>query len=235
MYLNYCSVKIIQSLKGLLVFFASPRYSLAMQTLPYELNPFGGAVVDSAGLPDSTDDFALKLAATIKELKEKQVKVLWMSLPIEKAAFVPAATSQGFTYHHAEENYLHLTCALIEGSYIPPYATHYIGAGGVVLDDENRLLVVSEKYHINQRRFKLPGGALNSGEHISEAVVREVFEETGINAEFMYTSCFRHWHGYRYEKSDIYFVCRLKPLSFDIVKDTEEIHEAPLDACARFS
>ncbi len=198
-----------------------------MQTLPYELNPFGGAVVAAAGLPDNTDEFILKLDETIKDLNNQKIKVLWMTLPLEKSEFVPIAAARGFIYHHAEPDYLHMTCTLIDGSYIPPYATHYIGAGGVVLDDQNRLLVISEKYYITEtRRFKLPGGALNSGEHISEAVVREVLEETGIQTEFQYISCFRHWHGYRYEKSDIYYVCRLKPLSFDITMDTEEIHEA---------
>ena len=37
--------------------------------------------------------------------------------------------------------------------------------------------------------------------------------------------CFRHWHGYRYGKSDIYFVCRLHPLSETISIQEEEIAE----------
>ena len=37
--------------------------------------------------------------------------------------------------------------------------------------------------------------------------------------------CFRHWHGYRYGKSAIYFVCRLRPLSRELTMQAEEIQE----------
>ncbi len=55
--------------------------------------------------------------------------------------------------------------------------------------------------------------------------MREVFEETGVETEFQTVVCFRHWHGYRYGKSDIYFVCRLNPLSTTITMQTREIQE----------
>ena len=128
-----------------------------------------------------------------------------------------------------ETQYLMLTLALEEGAFVPAHATHYTGAGGVVLNDQQELLVVSERYRNapNQTpRFKLPGGALHAGEHLAEAVVREVLEETGVQTRFEALVCFRHWHGYRFGKSDIYFVCRLKPLSSEIVRQEEEI-----DAC----
>ena len=50
-----------------------------------------------------------------------------------------------------------------------------------------------------------------------------MYEETGIRTRFESLVCFRHWHGYRYGKSDIYFVCRLSPLSSEIVMQEEEI------------
>ena len=64
-----------------------------------------------------------------------------------------------------------------------------------------------------------------TGEHLAEGIVREVLEETGIQSKFEALACFRHWHGYRYGKSDIYFVCRLSPLSYDITRQEEEIAE----------
>jgi len=97
--------------------------------------------------------------------------------------------------------------------------------GGVLIDEQDRILVIQERYH-TRRHYKLPGGALDPGEHISQAAEREVFEETGIRSEFISLNCFRHWHGYRYGKSDIYFVCRLKPLSSSITIDPGEISEA---------
>ncbi len=119
-----------------------------------------------------------------------------------------------------------MTLTLQDGAHIPPYATHYVGAGGVVLKDPETMLVVAERYSRQGRRhYKLPGGALHRGEHIRDAVIREVREETGIETNFVSLSCFRHWHGYRYGKSDIYFVCRLNALTFDIVRQEDEIEE----------
>src|SRR5438477_643434 len=50
-------------------------------------------------------------------------------------------------------------------------------------------------------------------------------EQTGVQARFDALVCFRHWHGYRYGKSDIYFVARLSPLSQDVSMQAEEIEE----------
>jgi 8-oxo-dGTP pyrophosphatase MutT (NUDIX family) len=110
---------------------------------------------------------------------------------------------------------------------VPPYASHYIGAGGVVINDRRELLVVWEKAHRRNRRryYKLPGGALRAGEHLVEGVIREIEEETGVGVRFESLVCFRHWHGYRYDKSDIYFVCRLSPTSQEIHIQEEEIEE----------
>ena len=120
-----------------------------------------------------------------------------------------------------------LTHRLVPDAHIPPFATHYIGAGGGVLNEDSELLLVCERYRrVGQAPFyKLPGGALQVGEHLADAVVREVLEETGVQTRFDALVCFRHWHGYRYNKSDIYFVCRLSPLSQDVTKQDEEIEE----------
>ena len=71
--------------------------------------------------------------------------------------------------------------------------------------------------------YKLPGGALHQGEHLLDGVMREVYEETGVRAKFESLVCLRHWHGYRYGKSDIYFICRLSPLSEEINMQAEEM------------
>ena len=120
-----------------------------------------------------------------------------------------------------------LTHRLVPDAFIPPYATHYIGAGGAVFNDKNELLVIWEKAHRqrNFRHYKLPGGALQPREHLVDGVIREVLEETGIRTKFEALMCFRHWHGYRYGKSDIYFICRLSPLNHDITLQESEIEE----------
>ena len=200
-------------------------------------NGFGGVVVGPESLTDNPVEFSKQLAHSLSFWNSEGYKVVWLEIPIGKAALIPVAVEAGFSFHHSGHHsggdpqpggdYLLLTCQLVNGAHIPPYASHYIGAGGVVLNDQKELLVVREKYGFGGRppTLKLPGGALRSGEHLADAVVREVLEETGVQTCFEAVVCFRHWHGYRYRKSDIYFVCRLRSLSTEISMQEEEIQE----------
>lgn len=199
-----------------------------MEILQFNTNPFRGVMVDPTALPDDPMGFRTRLAYSMDQWATEGYKVAWLEVPLEKSDLVPVAVEAGFGYHHADESYLMMTCQLEPGAYIPPYATHYIGAGAVVVSEERELLIVSERYRFRGSRgpaYKLPGGALQPGEHLAEGVVREVLEETGIESRFEALACFRHWHGYRYGKSDIYFVCRLRPLTIEITMQTEEIQE----------
>jgi len=197
-----------------------------MQILEAVPNRFKGIEIDAEALPDDPVDFQGRLAASIKEWTNEGLKVAWLTVPIEKAALIHIATEAGFEFHHTGKDYLLLTKRLEEGALIPEYATHYIGAGGVVINPKDELLVVSELHRRSESPYyKLPGGALHAGEHIATCVEREILEETGVHAKFETLVCFRHWHGYRYDKSDIYFVCRLSPLSSDITIQADEIEE----------
>ena len=106
---------------------------------------------------------------------------MWLEIPIDKSALIPVAVEAGFVFHHSKTGYLMLTCQIEADAFVPPYASHYIGAGGVVLNDRRELLVVWERAHRQngQKYYKLPGGALQQGEHLVDAVIREVEEETG--------------------------------------------------------
>jgi 8-oxo-dGTP pyrophosphatase MutT (NUDIX family) len=198
----------------------------SLATLAFSRDQFGGVLVTPDQLPEDPAAFETALGNSLKAWKAEGFKVVWLDVPIERSAVIPAAAAAGFTYHHANETNAMLTLRLIEGSFIPPHATHYVGVGGVVINEKRELLVVCEKHRrTSQRYYKLPGGALQPGEHMVEAVLREVLEETGVQAAFEALVCFRHWHGYRYGKSDIYFVCRLSPLSQDVTMQAEEIEE----------
>lgn len=189
-------------------------------------NPFRGVLPAPEALPENPEAFRQQLAYSLQRWAEEGYLVVWLEVPISRAALIPIAVEAGFTFHHSDEAYLMMTHRLVEGAMIPPYATHYIGAGGVVINDQRELLVVSERYRSRRGpSYKLPGGALHPGEHLADAVIREVYEETGVSAEFQALACFRHWHDYRYGKSDIYFVCRLRPLSHEIEMQAEEIAE----------
>lgn len=189
-------------------------------------NPFRGIVPEPTALPEDPQAFRQRLHHSLQIWQQEGGLVVWLEIPIHRAQLIPVAVEAGFSFHHSDETYLMLTRRLVSDAFIPPYATHYIGAGGVVINDAQELLVVSERYRRRKGpAYKLPGGALQPGEHLAEAVMREVLEETGVQTQFEALVCFRHWHGYRHGKSDIYFVCRLKPLSLDIAMQTEEISE----------
>ena len=199
-----------------------------MQMLDHVVNRFNGIEVSSAQLPGNPDEFRRRLVHSLESWRQEGRAVVWMDLPIAQAALIQPATEAGFSFHHTTEDSLTLVCRLNPDAPVPSFATHFIGAGAVVLNSRRELLVVNELHRRDLSRpyYKLPGGALQPGEHLVNAVTREVFEETGVRAKFDALVCFRHWHGYRWNKSDIYFICRLSPLSEEITIQLDEIEES---------
>ena len=199
----------------------------SLKPLESTLNPFGGVHTTDALLPKDPGEFRQRLDLSLDSWQSDGLRVAWLNVPISRVELVPIAVGTGFSYHHAGEDYLMLTRRIDQDALIPQFASHYIGAGGVVLNTDDELLVVSEKHRRQKDKpyFKLPGGALHAGEHLSEAVVREVWEETGVETRFEAAVGMRNMHGYRHGKSDIYVVCRLTPLTSEITIQPEEIEE----------
>ena len=200
-----------------------------MKILQFSSNPFGGVILSSQDIPVDSGDFLNSMKFSISQWEKQNFKVVWLELDLKRVDLVPIAIHLGFEFHHCTSEYLQLTYSIVKDSFIPPYASHYIGAGGVVINQQNELLVVVEnRGNIPDAlpSYKLPGGTIKEGEYISEGVVREVLEETGIDTKFESIVCFRNLHGYRFAKSDIYFVCRLTPKNSKIVIQTEEIEES---------
>ena len=56
-------------------------------------------------------------------------------------------------------------------------------------------------------------------------MTREVFEETGVRTRFLAINSVRHRHTGAFDHSDLYIVCRLAPLSQEIVIQASEIEE----------
>jgi 8-oxo-dGTP pyrophosphatase MutT (NUDIX family) len=200
--------------------------STMAEALTFSRDQFGGVIIDPDQLPEDAEAFAAVLHQSLDAWRTDGIRLVWLGVPIQRAALIPVAVSAGFKFHHSDENDLMMICRLVDGAFIPYHATHYIGVGGVVINERQELLVVCERHRrTSQPYYKLPGGALQPGEHLVEAVLREVLEETGVRVKFEALVCFRHWHGYRFGKSDIYFVCRLSPLSQDVTMQAEEIEE----------
>jgi 8-oxo-dGTP pyrophosphatase MutT (NUDIX family) len=192
-------------------------------------NPFNAVIIDSQNLPTDPIEFQRRLHHSLDQWQSDGFRLVWLRIPTEKSQLIPVAVNQGFTFHHCQPDYLLLSQPFIANVTIPGFATHFIGVGGVVINQQEEILVIVEQDAARNGRleqFKIPGGALFAGEHIATGACREVFEETGIETTFQKLVCFRHWHGYRYGQSDIYFVCRLTPLTQTITPQESEIYDA---------
>ncbi|CAG5089639.1 Oidioi.mRNA.OKI2018_I69.PAR.g12287.t1.cds [Oikopleura dioica] len=118
-------------------------------------------------------------------------------------------------YHHAKKGKVVLLGWLPtdDTNNVPAYPYTGIGVGGLVINSNNQVLMVKEKYAFSEY-FKLPGGHVDKGEDLHIAAIREVKEETGIDAKFKGIVQFRHFHDMPIEGhfcSDIYFIILLEP------------------------
>jgi ADP-ribose pyrophosphatase YjhB (NUDIX family) len=100
-----------------------------------------------------------------------------------------------------------------EPSTMPLYASHYVGVGGLVLNkDKTKILCIQERRSQFGKLWKIPGGAVDPGESINDAVKREVWEETGLQTRFKGIVAFRELKKYKFGQPDLYFICLMEPL-----------------------
>ncbi|KAL0310796.1 UNVERIFIED_CONTAM: Nudix hydrolase 2 [Sesamum angustifolium] len=189
----------------------------------------GGVIVEMTNEPLDPVVFASLLKASLSHWRQEGKRGIWIKIPIELVNLVEPAVKEGFYFHHAEPKYLMLVHWLPgTANTLPANASHRVGIGAFVLNEKNEVLVVQEK----SGRFrgtgiwKLPTGVVDEGEDICDAAVREVKEETGIDAKFLEILAFRQSHKSFFEKSDLFFVCMMQPLSSDIRPQEAEIEAA---------
>ncbi|XP_041023174.1 nudix hydrolase 2-like [Juglans microcarpa x Juglans regia] len=192
---------------------------------------FGGVIVEMAPQQHPMDAaaFGSVLRASIYHWREQGKKGVWLKLPIELVNLVEPAVKVGFWYHHAEPTYLMLAYWIPGGVHtLPANASHRVSIGAFIMNDKKEVLVVQEKNGAfpGTEVWKFPKGAVDEGEDIFATAVREVKEETGVDSEFVEVLAFRQSHKFFFEKSDLFFICMMRPLSFDIQKQESEIHAA---------
>ncbi len=98
-------------------------------------------------------------------------------------------------------------------------------AAAVILDEGKNILLVKSTY----QRFHpwgLPGGSLEYGEHPEEAVVREVWEETGLRICIEKLLLVKSWQP---DRVGMYYLCRVTGGTFYPSDEVSEFAYFSLD------
>lgn len=194
--------------------------------LKYIIPAEGVVVIDNDALNFELSIFKTQLKKSLKYWQTQKYKLVSLEIPIEKSIFIPILVEYGFVFHYSQENYVLMIYQLTAQELIPPSPNRFIGVGGIVFNENKEILVVVDKHYGNH--YKFPGGFVDANEKIADAVVREVFEETGIKAELEFLSFFRQIHDNIYKKdgfSDIYFIFKMKALNSKIIVQESEIED----------
>ncbi|XP_034489810.1 nudix hydrolase 8 [Drosophila innubila] len=196
---------------------------------------FKGVTVD--GKQETTinhTEFRQKLQKSLDYWTAQKKRAIWFRVYKEQADWVPILAESGFDFHHARTGVvvMYRWLPTDETPNLPHYAHTLLGVGGLVINDQNEVLVVSDRNAPVNNIWKLPGGYVEPNENLIDAAVREVKEETGIRTTFTSMICLRHSHAGNFGCSDIYIVMGLKPQNLDINRCNREIERVrwmPLD------
>jgi ADP-ribose pyrophosphatase YjhB (NUDIX family) len=99
-------------------------------------------------------------------------------------------------------------------------------AAAVIFDENKNILLVKSTY----QRFHpwgLPGGSLEYGEHPEEAVIREVWEETGLNVSIERLLLVNSWLP---DRVGLYYLCRIMDGTFHATEEVSEFAYFSLEA-----
>jgi ADP-ribose pyrophosphatase YjhB (NUDIX family) len=109
----------------------------------------------------------------------------------------------------------------------------FVGARGVILDDQNRLLLIQRS---DNRRWAIPAGAMELGESMEDCAIRETFEETGLRATsltpFAFYSNYTFTNGYGHTYQQILMSFKIHTWEGELIRQTDESVDAgffPLD------
>ncbi|EDV32859.1 uncharacterized protein Dana_GF21920 [Drosophila ananassae] len=186
---------------------------------------FAGVTVDGREEHVESSGFREKLNKSLDFWRTNKNRAIWFRVYKEQADWVPILAENGFDFHHARTGVVVMFQWLPkdESSNLPNYAHTLMGVGGLVINDKDEVLVVTDRFAMIPNSWKLPGGYVEPRENFVDAAIREVAEETGIQSEFKSLVSLRHSHYGNFGCSDVYIVVALKPLNLDFKRCEREI------------
>lgn len=204
--------------------------------ITFDTDIYQGITLHSQNLPTTVALFESELEAVLNYAVGAQKRIVWITLSITNADFIPSLTAKGFVFHSCFEDEITLILRIKADVYVPFSPTHTIGLGGVVLRDngqgQTEILLIKERLG---EMLKLPGGHMELNETIEQGVLRETAEETGIYCQFGSVIAVASVFPYQLGKSNIYLACLLRPLNEEIkIEDIEEIEFATWMALDEF-
>ena len=167
------------------------------------------------------------LESCISEWILQKLKAVWLLVPNSQLELTAVCRDHGFYPHHVNSQGVMMAKWLKDReNTLPSYSTHYAGVGGVLIDPQDRILLVKNRYSpIGIVNWRLPEGLVNPHELIVDAAVREVLEETSIQSRPIGILSFREMKNYQFERPDLYYLVLLEPLTFEHKIDPVEITE----------
>ncbi|CAD8072185.1 unnamed protein product [Paramecium sonneborni] len=159
----------------------------------------------------NVDLFKTCLVETIKDCKSKEMKAIWIQLDQNQLTLAEKLIELGFQMHHCTQNYLLFSQWIVQNykSQLPNYTTHSVGAGGLIIN-KNQILLIQEKNGLYKDEWSIPGGLVNDGELIIEAAAREVKEEAGLDVEPYDCFLIRDLPIANQYQGDLYFIILMK-------------------------
>jgi hypothetical protein len=182
--------------------------SSARRVLAATKDSFGGRVVlvdaiSAAYSPDGAADFAMDLKHSMDIWRQEEAKGIWLHIPSTHTPLLAPAIKEGFELHHTEPDRIVTTYWLPsergESSLLPGYTTHTVGIGAFCVH-EGKVLAVQERTGPASESagavgfWKYVTGLADGGEDVAVAAVREMKEETGIDAEVISLLAMREGH-----------------------------------------